>query len=172
VGKSTVVRRVRQLCPQLWLSVSATTRLPRPGEVDGIDYRFLSRVQFDAMIAGADLLEHAEFTGNLYGTPRGPVLARLAGGTPVLLEIELQGARQVRLAMPEARLVFLEPPSWEVLVSRLVGRGTEPPDIIERRLEQARVELAAKPEFDDTVVNSSVDDAARALVALLGLPGV
>lgn len=172
VGKSTVVRRVRQLCPQLWLSVSATTRRPRPGEVDGIDYRFLSLGQFEAMIAAADLLEHAEFTGNLYGTPRGPVLERLAAGIPVLLEIELQGARQIRQTMPEARLVFLEPPSWEVLVSRLVGRGTETPDIIERRLQQARVELAAKPEFDDTVVNSSVEDAARALVTLLGLPGV
>lgn len=134
-----------------------------------MDYCFVGRDQFDAMIAEEDLLEHAQFAGNFYGTPRGPVLTHLAAGIPVLLEIELQGARQVRQAMPQARLVFLEPPSWEVLVSRLVGRGTESPDLIERRLEQARVELAAKSEFDDTVVNSSVDDAARALVTLLGL---
>jgi len=121
------------------------------------------------MVERGELLEYAEFAGNFYGTPRGPVLDRLAAGTPVLLEIELQGARQVRASVPEAFLVFLSPPSWDELVRRLVGRGTEAADVIARRLETARVELAAESEFDATVVNASVEEAAASLVELMGL---
>lgn len=171
VGKSTVVRRLLELRPQVWLSVSATTRPPRPGEVDGIDYFFVDHAGFADLVARGELLEHAEFAGNSYGTPRSAVLAHLADGIPVILEIELQGARQVRAALPQSQLVFLAPPSWEALVTRLVGRGTEPAEVIERRLRTARVELTAEAEFDATVVNSSVDQAALALVALMGLSG-
>ena len=121
------------------------------------------------MVERGELLEYAEFAGNFYGTPRGPVLERLAAGTPVLLEIELQGARQVRAGVPDALLVFLAPPSWDELVRRLVGRGTEAADVIARRLETARVELAAESEFDATVVNASVEEAATSLVELMGL---
>lgn len=169
VGKSTVVRRLCVVRPDVWLSVSVTTRAPRPGEVDGEHYRFVDRPAYDRMVREGALLEHAEFAGNGYGTPRAAVADRLAAGTPVLLEIELQGARQVRAALPGAQLVFLAPPSWEVLESRLVGRGTEPPEVVARRLERARVELAAESEFDATVVNASVEDAVRSLVALMGL---
>jgi guanylate kinase len=123
------------------------------------------------MVEHGELLEYAEFAGNFYGTPRRPVLERLEAGTPVLLEIELQGARQVRASMPEALLVFLAPPSWDELVRRLVGRGTEPAEVIARRLETARVELAAESEFDATVVNASVEGAADALLDLMGLHG-
>ncbi len=168
VGKSTVVARLRAEHPDVWVSVSATTRPPRPGETDGVDYRFVTADHFDALVAAGALLEWAEFAGNRYGTPRADVERQLAAGIPVLLEIELQGARQVRAAMPDARLVFLAPPSWEELRRRLVGRGTEPADVIARRLEVARQELAAEREFDATVVNSSVGDAAAALVELLG----
>jgi guanylate kinase len=166
VGKSTVVRELREHHPELWLSVSATTRFPRPGETDGVHYRFVSREQFDRLVADDGLLEWAEFAGNLYGTPRRPVLEHLADGRPVLLEIDLQGARQVRAAMPEAMLVFLAPPSWDELVRRLTGRGTEPPEVIERRLATAREELAAEPEFDLTLVNTSVQDVVDRLLAL------
>lgn len=169
VGKGTVVARVRERAPQAWVSVSATTRAPRPGETDGQTYFFVSRERFDRMVADGELLEWAEFSGNRYGTPRGPVEQRLAAGVPVLLEIELAGARQVRASMPEALLVFLAPPSWAELVSRLEGRGTEAADVVARRLERARVELAAEPEFDATVVNASVEDAASALLDLMGL---
>jgi guanylate kinase len=157
--------------PEVWLSVSATTRSPRPGEVDGVHYAFVSREEFARMVEQGELLEHAEFAGNSYGTPRAPVLARLAAGTPVLLEIELQGARQVRASMPDALLVFLAPPSWDELERRLVGRGTEPQEVIDRRLDAARTELAAETEFDATVVNASVEGAARDLVGWMGLRG-
>ncbi len=157
--------------PEVWLSVSATTRAPRPGEVDGVHYFFVSREDFERMVERGELLEHAEFAGNAYGTPREPVLDRLGAGTPVLLEIELQGARQVRASMPDALLVFLAPPSWDELERRLVGRGTEPHEVVHRRLEAARVELAAESEFDATVVNASVEGAARDLVGCMGLPG-
>jgi guanylate kinase len=166
VGKSTVVRELRAHHPELWLSVSATTRFPRPGEKDGVHYRFVSRERFEQMVAEGDMLEWAEFAGNLYGTPRQPVLEHLADGRPVLLEIDLQGARQVRAAMPDALLVFLAPPSWEELVRRLTGRGTEPPEVIEHRLEVAREELAAEKEFDQTLVNTSVQDVVDRLLAL------
>ena len=166
VGKSTVVRELRAHHPELWLSVSATTRFPRPGETDGVHYRFVTREQFEALVAEGGLLEWAEFAGNLYGTPRQPVMDHLAAGRPVLLEIDLQGARQVRAAMPEAHLVFLTPPTWDELVRRLSGRGTEPPDVVARRLEVAQEELAAEGEFDVTLVNTSVQDVVDSLIAL------
>ncbi|XVV34120.1 guanylate kinase [Streptomyces sp. CA-100214] len=166
VGKSTVVAHMRKEHPEVWLSVSATTRRPRPGEQHGVHYFFVTDEEMDKLIANGELLEWAEFAGNRYGTPRAAVLERLEAGEPVLLEIDLQGARQVRASMPEAQLVFLAPPSWEELVRRLTGRGTEPPDVIERRLDTAKVELAAEPEFDQTLVNTSVEDVARELLAL------
>jgi guanylate kinase len=167
VGKSTVVAHMRKVHPEVWLSVSATTRKPRPGERHGIHYFFVEDEEFDKLIANGELLEWAEFAGNRYGTPRKAVLDRLAAGEPVLLEIDLQGARQVRESMAEAELVFLAPPSWDELVRRLTGRGTEAPEVIERRLAAARVELAAEKEFDVTLVNTSVEDVSRELLALI-----
>ena len=167
VGKSTVVAHMRQVHPEVWLSVSATTRKPRPGERHGVEYFFVDDEEFDKLVANGELLEWAEFAGNRYGTPRRAVLDRLESGQPVLLEIDLQGARLVRASMPEAQLVFLAPPDWDELVRRLTGRGTEAPEVIERRLEAARIELAAEPEFDRTLVNTSVEDVARELLALL-----
>lgn len=167
VGKTTLAKHVREAHPEVWLSVSATTREPRPGEVDGVHYFFYGRPAFEELIAKGEFLEHAEYAGNMYGTPRHAVEQRLESGQPVLLEIELQGARQIRAAMPAARLVFLAPPSWEVLEQRLRGRGTEPEDVIERRLETGRVELAAESEFDVTIVNTTVEAAAAELVALV-----
>jgi len=168
VGKSTVLSHLRAEHPEIWLSVSATTRSPRPGETDGVQYFFTAPDDFEKLRESGELLEWAEFAGNRYGTPRRPVLDRLADGVPALLEIELQGARQVRAAMPEALQVFLAPPSWEELVRRLTGRGTEPPEVIERRLAAARVELAAESEFDLTLVNTSVEDVALELLKLMG----
>ncbi|MFG2355237.1 guanylate kinase [Streptomyces sp. NPDC048521] len=167
VGKSTVVAHMRKEHPEVWLSVSATTRKPRPGEQHGVHYFFVTDEEMDKLIANGELLEWAEFAGNRYGTPRAAVQERLENGEPVLLEIDLQGARQVRESMSDAQLVFLAPPSWEELVRRLTGRGTEPPEVIERRLEAARTELAAEPEFDETLVNTSVEDVARELLALM-----
>ncbi|MFC6883010.1 guanylate kinase [Actinomadura yumaensis] len=169
VGKSTVVAEIRRAHPEVWLSVSVTTRSPRPGENHGVQYFFVDDAGFDRLVAEGELLEWAEFAGNRYGTPRRPVEERLARGEPVLLEIDLQGARQVRRSMPDARLVFLAPPSWEELVRRLTGRGTEPPEVIERRLDAARVELAAEKEFDITLVNTSVRDVCRELLALMAV---
>ncbi|MFK0294178.1 guanylate kinase [Streptomyces sp. NPDC090442] len=167
VGKSTVVAHLRKVHPEIWLSVSATTRKPRPGERHGVQYFFVDDEEFDKLIANGELLEWAEFAGNRYGTPRKAVLDRLESGEPVLLEIDLQGARQVRESMSDANLVFLAPPSWEELVRRLTGRGTEVPEVIERRLEAARIELAAEKEFDVTLVNTSVEDVSRELLALM-----
>ncbi|MFF4546421.1 guanylate kinase [Streptomyces sp. NPDC001406] len=167
VGKSTVVAHMRKEHPEVWLSVSATTRQPRPGEKHGVHYFFVTDEEMDKLIANSELLEWAEFAGNRYGTPRAAVLEHLEAGVPVLLEIDLQGARQVRDSMAEAQLVFLAPPSWEELVRRLTGRGTEPPEVIERRLDAAKIELAAEPEFDVTLVNTSVEDVARELLALM-----
>jgi guanylate kinase len=167
VGKSTVVAHMRKEHPEVWLSVSATTRKPRPGEKHGVHYFFVTDEEMDKLIANGELLEWAEFAGHRYGTPRAAVLEHLEAGVPVLLEIDLQGARQVRETMPEGRLVFLAPPSWEELVRRLTGRGTEPPEVIERRLDAAKIELAAEPEFDMTLVNTSVEDVARELLALM-----
>lgn len=167
VGKSTVVAHMRKEHPEVWLSVSATTRKPRPGERHGVHYFFVTDEEMDKLIANGELLEWAEFAGNRYGTPRRAVLDRLEAGEPVLLEIDLQGARLVRQSMPEAQLVFLAPPTWDELVRRLTGRGTEAPDVIERRLAAAKVELAAEAEFDTTLVNTSVEDVARELLTLM-----
>jgi len=167
VGKGTVVAKVRSLYPHIWVSVSCTTRTPRPGETDGVEYRFVSRDRFAAMVAGGELLEHAEYAGNWYGTPRLAVEEHLAAGDPALLEIELQGARQVRRAMPEAFLVFLAPPSWPELERRLTGRGTEDPAQLAARLAQAKVELAAEHEFDAVIINDDVERAAAELVDLI-----
>lgn len=156
--------------PQVWISVSATTRFPRPGEVDGVHYVFVGRVEFERRAETGEFLEWAQFDANLYGTPKAPVLARLALGQSVLLEIDLQGARQVRERLPDALLVFLRPPSWDELVRRLTGRGTEPPEVVERRLAVARAELAAESEFDRTLVNSDVEKVCQELVTLLGSP--
>ena len=168
VGKGTVVRALREREPDIWISVSATTRPPRPGEIEGVHYFFVTPERFDEMVAGGELLEWAVVHGvHRYGTPRRPVEEHLESGTPVLLEIDLQGARQVRETMPDALFVFLAPPSWEELVSRLVGRGTEGPEERERRLETARLELAAESEFDGVIVNDTVEAAAEALERLI-----
>lgn len=170
VGKGTVAAVVRDEHPDVWISVSATTRQPRPGEVDGVHYHFVSDAEFDRMIAQDELLEWAVVHKSArYGTPRGPVERALAQGRPALLEIDLQGARQVRTTMPEACFVFLAPPSWEELVRRLVGRGTESEEERERRLATAREELAAEPEFDVTIVNHEIHAAADELVTLMRL---
>ena len=167
VGKGSVIAAVRRRHPHVWLSVSVTTRAPRPGEVDGVQYHFVDQAEFDRMAQAGELLEHATYAGASYGTPRRPVEERLAQGVPALLEIELQGARQVRAAMPDAQLVFLAPPSFEELARRLTGRGTEAPDRVRRRLDLARTELAAEGEFDVVVVNDDLEAAADRLVALL-----
>ncbi len=167
VGKGTVVAHLAAGHPEIFVSVSATTRAPRPGEVDGEHYLFVSEAEFDRLVADDDLLEWAVVHGvHRYGTPRGPVLAAVAVHRPALLEIDLQGARQVREAWPDARFVFLAPPSWEELVRRLVGRGTESAAQRERRLQTARQELAAASEFDHVVVNGEVGQAAAELVRL------
>jgi len=169
VGKSTVVAGLRAKCPQIWLSVSVTTRSPRPGELDGREYHFVSDEAFDAMVERGELLEWARFAGKKYGTPRAPVAQRVADGVPALLEIDIEGARQVRREVPDALLVFLSPPSWDELVRRLTGRGTEPPEVIARRLEAARTEIEAGREFDITLVNTSVEDVCRQLVGLMAV---
>lgn len=168
VGKGTVADEVRRGHPDVWISVSATTRPPRPGEENGVHYWFVSDEEFDRMVAEGDLLEWALVHKSArYGTPRRPVEDALAAGRPAMLEIDLQGARQVRRTMPDALFVFLKPPSWEELVRRLVGRGTETEEERERRLATAREELAAEAEFDATVVNHEVHAAAEELVALM-----
>jgi guanylate kinase len=167
VGKGTVVAEVRRLFPHVWVSVSCTTRKPRPGEVDGVQYYFVSDEEFDELIRTDRLLEWATFAGHRYGTPSRPVEQHLVAGRPTLLEIELQGARQVRQRMPQAQFVFLAPPSVGELRERLAGRGTESAEGIEARLDRARHELAADQEFDVVVVNDDVRRAAAEVVALL-----
>ena len=170
VGKGTVVARLAAEHPEIFVSVSATTRPPRPGEIHGKHYLFVSPAEFDALIANGALLEWALVHGeHRYGTPQAPVLAALVAGRPALLEIDLQGARQVRASCPGANFVFLAPPSWEELVRRLVGRGTETPEQREQRLATARAELAAQVEFDHVVVNGEVGQAVEDLVALVRL---
>lgn len=166
VGKTTVVRLLRERAPQLWVSVSATTRFPRPGEVDGVNYLFVTDDQFDRLVRDDDLLEWAPYAGHRYGTPRAPVQAVRATGTPVLLEIEIDGARQVRQAVPDAYLVFLSPPSQDELVARLTGRGTEDSEVVAQRLARARAELAAADEFDEVIVNDDLERVVDRLVAL------
>jgi guanylate kinase len=168
VGKSTVVAELRRSYPQIWQSVSVTTRKPRPGEVDGRDYYFVDDKEFDRMVAEGEMLEWAEPHGtHRSGTPRGPVQEMVKAGTSCLLEIDLDGARQVKRAAPDAHMVFLAPPSWDELVRRLTGRGTEPPEVIARRLATAKEELAAAGEFDVTLVNTAVKDVCRQLVTLM-----
>ncbi len=152
------------------MSVSVTTRPPRPGETDGVEYHFVDRDEFHRLVDTGELLESAEYAGNLYGTPRLPVERRLAAGSSALLVIELQGMRQVRKVMPDAQFVFLAPPSWPELVRRLVGRGTEPEHVVQQRLDQARIELASEAEFDVRIVNDSVERAADELVRLIENP--
>lgn len=167
VGKGTVAAHIRENHPEIHLSVSATTRPPRPGEIDGVHYFFVDDAEFDRLIDGGELLEHAVVHNrSRYGTPRGPIDAALAAGKTVLLEIDLQGARQVRAAEPAATLIFLLPPSWDELVDRLVGRGTEDEEERARRLRTAKVELAAQNEFDYLIVNEDVARAAREVVEL------
>ena len=170
VGKGTVSTYIRDHCPDVWLSVSATTRAPRPGEQEGVHYFFVDDDEFQRMVDEGQMLEWAVVHNrSRYGTPRQKVLDAVAAGRRVLLEIDLAGARQVRQSMPEAQLVFLAPTTWEELVARLTGRGTESPEEQQVRLETAKMELAAEPEFDHTVVNDQVETAAQRLVELMGL---
>ncbi|MFJ4252590.1 guanylate kinase [Microbacterium sp. NPDC090003] len=167
VGKGTVAAHIRENHPEIHLSVSATTRAPRPGEIDGVHYYFVDDAEFDRLIAEGELLEYAVVHNHSrYGTPRAPIDAALAEGKTVLLEIDLQGARQVRAAEPSATLIFLLPPSWDELVQRLVGRGTEGAEERARRLRTAKVELAAQNEFDHLIVNETVAAAADEVVEL------
>lgn len=174
VGKSTLVRCLRERLPDLRFSVSATTRTPRAGEVEGVDYHFVTPAEFQQLIDQGALLEWAEIHGGLHrsGTLAEPVREAAASGHPVLIEVDLAGARAIKQAMPQALTVFLAPPSWEALESRLVGRGTETPEVIRRRLTTARAELAAQADFDHVVVNSRLETACSELVSLLvGAPG-
>ena len=167
VGKSTVISAALEALPTTWLSVSATTRAARPGEQHGREYFFVSNEEFDDMVANDALLEWAEYAGNRYGTPRAAVQERLANNIPVLLEIEVQGATQVRQSDPEAVLVFLNPPSWQELEARLRGRGTEPEPVIQARLDLASQEIAAASSFDHVIINDDVQRAAQELVSYL-----
>jgi guanylate kinase len=167
VGKGTLITRVRERIPELELSVSATTRRPRPGERDGVDYHFLSPEQFQAHADAGDFLEHATYSGNRYGTLRSEVARRLEDGRPVILEIEVQGARQVRQALPEAVAVFVAPPSREALRERLLARGTDTPEQVEARLRTAERELEAQPEFSHVVVNDDLDRATEELAGIV-----
>jgi guanylate kinase len=167
VGKGTLIRGLMERHPQLELSVSATTRGPRPGEQDGVDYHFLTRDEFDRRVAEGQFVEHADYAGRSYGTLRSELERRVDAGTPVVLEIEVQGARQVRAAMPEAVQVFIAPPSLDALRTRLIGRGTDDAEEVERRLQVAEEELAAQPEFGHVVVNDRLEDALDQLVRVV-----
>ena len=167
VGKGTLIRALRERVPELELAVSATTRQPRPGEEDGVDYHFLSDGEFEDRVRRGAFVEHARYSGRRYGTLREELERRGAGDTPVLLEIEVQGARQVREAMPEATQVFIAPPSEEALRTRLVGRGTDSPEQVAARLETARQELDAQHEFGHVVVNDRLEDAVDELERLV-----
>ena len=169
VGKSTVVSGLRSAVPDLYFSVSMTTRAPRPGEVDGKDYFFVTPEHFQGRNDRGEMLEWADIHGGLQrsGTPAGPVQEAMGAGRPVLVEVDLAGARNIKRLLPEAQTVFLAPPSWEVLVQRLTGRGTETPEVIERRLTTAREELDAQGEFDTVVVNDDVDAAVATIAGIL-----
>ena len=167
VGKGTLIRGLRERLGKLELSVSATTRAPRPGEQDGVDYHFLSREEFDRRVAGGDFVEHADYAGRSYGTLRSELEERVRTGIPVVLEIEVQGARQVRQAMPEAVQVFIAPPTVAALRARLVGRGTDDADEVSRRLSVAEDELTAQPEFAHVVVNDRLDEALEQLTSII-----
>jgi guanylate kinase len=167
VGKGTLIRGLLERIPELELSVSATTRAPRPGERDGVHYHFLPAAEFDRRIADGEFVEHAGYSGNRYGTLRSELERRLEDGVPVVLEIEVQGARQVREAMPDAVQVFIAPPSEEALRTRLVGRGTDSPEAVDERMRTAADELAAQPEFKHVVVNDRLEEATQALVRIV-----
>jgi guanylate kinase len=167
VGKGTLIRSLVQQVPELEVSVSATTRPPRPGEVDGVDYHFLSELDFDERLAAGDFVEHAAYSGHRYGTLRSELESRVHNGVPVVLEIEIQGARQVRQSMPEAVQVFIAPPSLDALRARLVGRGTNSPRDMDARLRTAREELAARDEFGHVVVNDRLESAVAELVGIV-----
>ncbi|MDE3132193.1 MAG: guanylate kinase [Acidobacteriota bacterium] len=167
VGKGTLIRALLDRLPQLGLSVSATTRAPRPGEQEGVAYHFMSAEEFSARVAAGEFVEWAEYSGNRYGTLRAELDRRLAAGAPVVLEIELQGARQVRQQLPEAVQVFIAPPSAETLRTRLIGRGTDTEEQVRRRLQTADAELAAQPEFPHVVVNDRLEEALDALSAIV-----
>jgi guanylate kinase len=167
VGKGTLIRGLMERLAELELSVSATTRSPRPGERDGVDYHFLTAEQFERRVAEGDFVEHADYAGRRYGTLRSELERRVAAGVPVVLEIEVQGARQVREAMPEAVQVFIAPPSLEALRTRLVGRGTDDAEEVSRRLQVAESELEAQPEFAHVVVNDRLEDALEKLTEIV-----
>jgi guanylate kinase len=167
VGKGTLIRNLMQRLPRLELSVSATTRLPRPGEQDGADYHFMTAEEFDRHVQAGDFVEHADYAGRRYGTLRSELEDRVEAGIPVVLEIEVQGARQIRQTMPDAVQVFIAPPSLQALRSRLVGRGTDDDAEVQRRLEVARQELQAQPEFSHVVVNDRLEDALERLTAIV-----
>ena len=168
VGKGTLIRGLMERVPKLELSVSATTRAPRPGERDGVDYHFLTREEFNGRVKRGEFVEHADYAGRSYGTLRSELEARVRAGVPVVLEIEVQGARQVRAAMPEAVQVFIAPPSLAALRTRLVGRGTDDQAEVERRLRVAEEELTAQPEFAHVVVNDRLDEALERLAGIVG----
>jgi len=171
VGKGTVAARVRAEHPDVWISVSATTRAPRPGEIPGVHYHFVDDATFDSLVADGQMLEWAVVHGRARsGTPRAPVEAALAAGRPCLLEIDLQGARQVRALMPQAQLVFLAPPDWDELVRRLTARGTEAPEVVAHRLAVAREEMARQSDYDVTLTNSDVNAVCEELIALMDPP--
>ena len=169
VGKGTLVKQLLERHPTIWLSVSATTRAPRDGELEGQSYFFHSHEQFDQLVKAGGLLEWAEFAGNRYGTPRQPVEEHLSNGRPVLLEIELEGARQVRCSFSNGFQIFLAPPSFEELERRIRGRGTDADEAIQRRLQRAQQELQAQDEFDAVVVNDNIERALAELETLMGL---
>jgi len=167
VGKGTLIGGLMERVPRLQLSVSATTRAPRPGERDGLDYHFMSDEEFDRRVAAGDFVEHADYAGRRYGTLRSELENRVRAGIPVVLEIEVQGARQVRAAVPEAVQVFIAPPSLEALRERLAGRGTDDPEEVERRLRVAEQELAARPEFAHVVLNDELGQALDRLTEIV-----
>jgi guanylate kinase len=167
VGKGTLIRGLLERIPELELSVSATTREPRPGEGDGVDYHFMTPDEFERHAAAGAFVEHAEYSGNRYGTLRSELERRLEAGAPVVLEIEVQGARQVREAMPDAVAVFIAPPSRDALRARLVGRGTDAPEQVDERLRTADRELEAQPEFGHVVINDRLEEATEELVGIV-----
>jgi guanylate kinase len=167
VGKGTLIRGLLERVPELGLSVSATTRSPRPGETQGVDYHFLSPDEFDRRVAAGDFVEHATYSGRRYGTLRSELEGRLQRGEPVVLEIEVQGARQVRQTMPEALQVFIAPPNRDALRARLVGRGTDDAEQVQQRMQTAEEELEAQPEFGRVVVNDRLEDATAELEAIV-----
>lgn len=167
VGKGSLIAAVRERLPELRVSISATTRRPRSGEVDGVHYHFLDPETFEDRVSRDEFLEHASYSGNRYGTLRSEIEEKAAGGHPVILEIEVQGARQIRVAMPEAVQVFIAPPGIEVLRERLEGRGTDGPEVIDARMKVAVDELEARPEFEHEVVNDDFDAAVEALETII-----